>query len=134
MKILDAITWLQGKIAEIDDIATVPENPGGGAFPLAIVHLGPGEVKVGNPAATWYALDAIVIEVHVSNQGMAAAFQLMMVLHPQVLAVITADTTLGGFIQTYGSITYGTPQLSEWDGSPTLMMAYVLNNVKTLNS
>ncbi len=131
MAILDAVKAIQTIMRTVTGISTAPDYPGPGAFPLVITHLGTGEIIPGDPAGSVKSLDNIVVEVHVLDQGLTAAFTTLETLHPLVYAKLVADVTFGGKLQTYSSITYGTTR-TEWDGAATVARIYTLNDCKII--
>lgn len=131
MAIFAAVQAIQDLVITVSGIKTAPDYPGSGPLPMVITHLGTGEVIPGEPAGAVKSLDNIVVELHVADQGLTAAFTVLETLHPLVLAKFTADVTFGNTIQTYESISYATTR-TEWDGAPTLARIYTLNNCKTI--
>jgi len=131
MAIFAAVQAVQDLMIAVTGIKTAPDYPGPGVFPMVITHLGTGEIIPGDPAGSVKSLDNIVIELHVADQGLTAAFTTLETLHPLVLAKLTADVTLTSTVQTYESISYATTR-SEWDGAPTLVRIYTLNNCKII--
>lgn len=131
MAIFAAVQAIQDLMITVTGINTAPDYPGPGVLPMVITHLGTGEIIPGDPAGSVKSLDNIVVELHVADQGLAAAFAVLETLHPLVLGKLTADVTFGGTIQTYGTISYATSR-AEWDGAPTLARFYTLNNCKII--
>lgn len=130
MAILDAVLWLQAQMLTIDGINAAPDYPDGGELPIVITHLTTGEIT-GGASGMSISLDNLTCTVHVSDTNMPDAVATLETLHPLIVAVLLDDKTLGGNVQTYGTITYTTGR-AEWNGLPTWARSYTLNNCKSI--
>lgn len=130
MAILDAVLWLQSQLSQIEGIKAAPNYPDGVELPAIITHLTTGEISGGGLGMA-IDLDNISCTVHISDANMPEAFQALETLHPLIRAVLLSDKTLGGTIQTCGTITYATGR-AEWGGFTTWARTYTLNNCKSI--
>ena len=128
--IQDAIEGIQDLVGAVSGIREAPDYAPEGIriFPFAVAYASAGSFEFG-VAGEMKGLHDIAVEIHVARKNMRTALKTAMGFSDAVPAAIMADPTLGGDVDTFGSISY-TFGAMNYGEMQTIGFRFIVTDVK----
>ena len=127
----DAIEAVQDAVLSVSGVYNAPDSPTGvtgGSYPFVLTTADVGEWAFGAPGEA-KGLHSIRTELHFPFKGLAWTIEKCMEYSDNIPLALMKDSTLGGVIDTFESISYTFGPLG-YMGIDTIGFAWTLNNVK----
>mgnify|MGYP001071418624 CR=1 FL=1 len=135
MSLQGAIEWIQDQALTISGVGAAPDNPTELASEVLLwVTAYPSGGEILAAASGWgYDLDTIKIQILTPRGDLKESMQRLEGFPHNLARLIQADTTLGGNVTTYDSITYEFVPIP-WSGLDFIGYRMTINRVKTLTT